>query len=148
MSVAFLRRLFCGNLGGMDIKDAILENSSAWRDLTFGVADMKPPIPAFIIVTSSGDDESSICLDSDEEDDDDTAVWLLPELGLRKDFWGERKIENESSTDEDLFTDDEDDGSSYAPSPVRTWQSTTSSQSTSSSGAYNFDMDHPWFCDR
>jgi hypothetical protein len=135
MSTRVFRNYFCG-FGGIgtwkDYKDAIIDSASVWRDFTFGTfpMEMSPPVPKWISIPNGkiGRDEftpSRSPTDCNEE----RRICFLPQFVLNQHFW-----QDDSSTKDDehkMEDDDSDDGSSYAPSPTRTWQSTTSKDESS-----------------
>jgi hypothetical protein len=130
MSTRAFRNYFCGfcGIGTLkDYKDAIFDSASVWRDFTFGAfpVEMSPPVPKWISIPNVkiGNDESAPSR-APKDSNEERRIWFLSHFVMSKHFW----LDDSSIEDDEhkLKDDDSDDGSSYAPSPTRTWQSTTS----------------------
>lgn len=126
--LAFLRRVFCGNLNAADYKEAVFDHASVWRDFTLGATEQwTPPVPVWIEVPAVVDDDEDY--DDDDEsttfmglDNDDVVdKWYSPDNGKEEYYMTDK--ESTTDDDDDLYsrTSVDTDGSSYAPSPRRTW---------------------------
>lgn len=121
---------FCG-FGGIgtwqDYKDAIIDSASVWRDFTCGTfpMEMAPPVPKWISIPNGKIGGDAYAPTSGPKNsDEERKIWFLPQFIASKNFW-----QDDSSTEDHEHKkedDDSDDGSSYAPSPTRTWLSTAS----------------------
>ena len=130
MSTRGFRNYFCG-FGGIgtwkDCKDAIVDSASVWRDFTFGTfpVELSPPVPKWISIPNvkiGRDDYAPSRAPNDSNEG--RRIWFLPKFVMGKHFWlDDSSIDDDEPQKKD---DDSDDGSSYTPSPTRTWQSTTS----------------------